>query len=276
MKFYKPTTPSRRHMEGIMYKSVLTVKKPEKSLTFGKKKTGARNSKGRITMRHKGGGHKRLLRDIDFKYSKKDIPAKVLSIEYDPNRTGFIALIVYKDGEKKYILAPQKLKTGDEIITSEKAEAKTGNRLPLYRISVGTLIYNIEVFPNTEAKLARSAGNYAELLAIDERYANIKLPSGEVRKVLKDSWASVGQVSNEENKFMTIGKAGRSRWLGIRPTVRGSAMNPVDHPYGGGEGRQKRGTRRPKNIWGKITGGVRTRNKKKYSKNLIIQRRKKK
>lgn len=276
MKKYSPTTPSRRHMEGIKFKSILTAKEPEKSLTFGKKKTGARNSRGRITMRHKGGGHKRLLRDIDFRYVKKDIPAKVLSIEYDPNRTGFIALVVYKDGEKKYILAPQKLKTGDEIITSDKAEIKAGNRLPLYKISVGTLVYNVEVSPNTKAKLARSAGNYAELLAIDERYANIKLPSGEVRKVSKGAWASIGQVSNEENKLMTIGKAGRSRWLGIRPTVRGSAMNPVDHPYGGGEGRQKRGTRRPKNIWGKITGGVKTRNKKKYSKNLIIQRRKKK
>lgn len=276
MKSYKPTTPSRRHMEGIEYKKILTAKKPEKSLVFGKRKTGARGSNGRISMRHKGGGHKRLLRDIDFNYIKKDIPARVLTLEYDPNRTGFIALIVYKDGEKKYILAPQKLKTGDEIIVSENAEIKVGNRLPLYKIPVGALIYNVEIIPNSGARLARSAGNYAEILAIDEKHATIKLPSSETRKVSKLAWASVGQVTNEENKLMTIGKAGRQRWLGVRPTVRGSAMNPVDHPYGGGEGRQKRGTKRPKNIWGKVTGGVKTRNKKKYSNKLIIQRRKKK
>jgi len=276
MKKYSPTTPSRRHMEGIEFKKILTAKEPEKSLVFGKRKTGARGSNGRISVRHKGGGHKRLLRDVDFTYLKKDIPARVLTIEYDPNRTGFIALIVYKDGEKKYILAPQKLKTGDEIIVSENAEVKVGNRLPLYKIPVGSLVYNVEIMPNCGARLARSAGNYAELLAIDEKHATIKLPSSETRKVLKGVWASVGQVTNEENKLMTIGKAGRQRWLGVRPTVRGSAMNPVDHPYGGGEGRQKRGTRKPKNIWGKVTGGVKTRNKKKYSSKLIIQRRKKK
>lgn len=263
-------------MEGINYRNVLTRKEPEKSLARGKAKTGARGNRGRITVRHKGGGHKRLLRDVDFIYDKKDIPSRVLSIEYDPNRSGLIALTVYKDGEKRYILAPQNLKVGDEIIVSENAEIKIGNRLPLYKIPVGAFVYNVETRPGQGAKLGRSAGNYIEVLAVDEKYGLIKLPSGEVRKVLKNAWASVGQVSNEEKRLMTIGKAGRSRWLGVRPTVRGSAMNPVDHPYGGGEGKQKRGTRKPKNIWGKVTGGVRTRNKKKYSKNLIIQRRKKK
>ena len=263
-------------MEGIEYRKLLSAKEPEKSLVYGKKKTGGRGASGRITMRHKGGGHKRLYREVDFNYFKKDIPAKVLSIEYDPNRTGFIALVCYRDGEKKYVLAPQSLKAGDEIMTSEKAEAKIGNRLPLRNISVGSFVYNVEIKPGGGSKLARSAGNYAELLAIDSKYANIKLPSGEVRRVFKDAFASIGQVSNEEKKLMTIGKAGRSRWMGVRPTVRGSAMNPVDHPYGGGEGRAKRGTKRPKNIWGKITGGVRTRNKKKYSKKMIIERRKKK
>lgn len=276
MKSYKPTTPSRRHMEGINYRKILTAKEPEKSLVFGRKRAVGRNADGRITVRHKGGGHKRLLRIVDFEYKKKDIPAKVLAIEYDPTRTGFLALIIYRDGEKKYILAPQGLKVGDEILISENADIKPGNRLPLHKISVGMQIYNIELQPNTKAILARSAGNSAELLAIDEKYANIKLASGEVRKILKNAWASIGAVSNEEKKLMTVGKAGRSRWLGVRPTVRGTAMNPVDHPYGGGEGRSKRGTKKPKNIWGKVTGGVKTRNRKKYSSKLILQRRKKK
>lgn len=276
MKSYSPTTPSRRHMEGINYKKILTAKEPEKSLVFGKKKKGGRSSNGRISVRHKGGGAKKLLRNVDFKYDKKDIPAKILTVEYDPNRSAFIALAAYKDGEKRYILCPKNLRPGDEIITSENAELKTGNRLPLYKISVGTFIYNVEIKPEKGAKLGRSAGNFIELLAIDEKYANIKLPSGEIRKVLNKAWANIGQVSNEEWKLMTIGKAGRSRLMGIRPTVRGSAMNPVDHPYGGGEGRAPQGTRRPKNIWGKGTRGVKTRNKKKYSSKFIIQRRKKK
>lgn len=276
MKNYKPTTPSRRHIQGIDYKKTLTAREPEKSLVFGLRKTGARSSNGRISVRHQGGGNKRLFRLVDFEYKKRGIPAKVLSIEYDPMRSGFIALIVYRDGEKKYILAPQNLKVGEEVITSENAELKTGNRLPLYKIPIGGLVYNIEVQPNTKAVFSRSAGNFAELLAIDEKYANIKLSSGEIRKVPKNCWASMGAVSNEEKRFMTIGKAGRSRWLGIRPTVRGSAMNPVDHPYGGGEGRAQRGTKRPKNIWGKVTGGVKTRKIKKYSDKYILQRRFKK
>jgi len=275
IKKYKPTTPSRRHMTGISYRNVLVKKKPEKSLTFGRKRAVGRNNQGRITMRHKGGGHKKLFRMVDFKYNKKDIPAKIKSIEYDPLRSGFIALAIYKDGEKRYVLAPARLKSGDDFIVSEKAELKTGNRLPLFKIPVGSQVYNVELKPNQGAKLGRSAGNYLEILAHDGKWSNLKMPSKEVRKVLSLCWANIGQVSNEEHGQITIGKAGRSRHLGIRPTVRGSAMNPVDHPYGGGEGRAKRGTKRPKDKWGNITGGRKTRKKKKYSKKLILQKRKK-
>jgi len=275
VKKYKPTTPSRRHMTGISYRNVLVKKKPEKSLTFGRKRAVGRNNQGRITMRHKGGGHKKLFRMVDFKYNKKDIPAKIKSIEYDPLRSGFIALAIYKDGEKRYVLAPARLKSGDDFIVSEKAELKTGNRLPLFKIPVGSQVYNVELKPNQGAKLGRSAGNYLEILAHDGKWSNLKMPSKEVRKVLSLCWANIGQVSNEEHGQITIGKAGRSRHLGIRPTVRGSAMNPVDHPYGGGEGRAKRGTKRPKDKWGNITGGRKTRKKKKYSKKLILQKRKK-
>ena len=275
VKKYKPTTPSRRHMTGISYRNVLVKKKPEKSLTFGRKRAVGRNNQGRITMRHKGGGHKKLFRMVDFKYNKKDIPAKIKSIEYDPLRSGFIALAIYKDGEKRYVLAPARLKSGDDFIVSEKAELKTGNRLPLFKIPVGSQVYNVELKPNQGAKLGRSAGNYLEILAHDGKWSNLKMPSKEVRKVLSLCWANIGQVSNEEHGQITIGKAGRSRHLGIRPTVRGSAMNPVGHPYGGGEGRAKRGTKRPKDKWGNITGGRKTRKKKKYSKKLILQKRKK-
>lgn len=274
MKNYKPTTPSRRQMTGINYRQFLTAKKPEKSLTFGFKRSVGRNSMGRITTRHKGSGAKRLYRDIDFKYDKYDIPAVVKSIEYDPNRTGFIALLFYIDGEKRYVLAPGQLKVDDKIIVSEKADVKTGNRLPLKNIPVGTFIYNIEINPKGGAKLCRAAGIYAELLAHDSGFALLKMPSTETRKVPDNAWASIGQVSNEENKLINIGKAGRSRWMGIRPTVRGSAMNPVDHPLGGGEGRQSAGMSRVKNLWGKGVRGVKTRKRKKYSRGLIISRRK--
>lgn len=276
MKYYKPTTASRRHMTGINYRDFITSQKPEKSLIKGRKRNVGRNSAGRITVRHKGGGVKRLYRNVDFKYDKYDIPAVVKTIEYDPNRSGFIALVVYNDGEKRYVLSPSQLKVNDKIITSEKAEIKTGNRLPLKKIPVGTFIYNIEIKNNSGAKLCRSAGVYAELLAHDKGYALIKMPSSEVRKVQDGAWANVGQVSNEEYKLINIGKAGRSRKMGIRPTVRGSAMNPVDHPFGGGEGRSGAGMRRPKNMWGKGIRGVKTRRPKKYSNNLIINRRKKK
>lgn len=276
MKNYKATTPSRRHMTEVSYRGVLTRSEPEKSLTKGFKRAVGRNSAGRITVRHKGGGVKRLYREIDFNYDKKNIPGAIKSIEYDPNRSGFISLVVYPDGAKRYLLLPSGLKKNDKIITSANADIKIGNRLPLEKIPVGAFVYNIEVQPGSGAKLVRSAGSFAELLAHDGDYSLIKMPSMEVRKISKNAWASVGQVSNEEYKLRNIGKAGRSRRMGVRPTVRGSAMNPVDHPYGGGEGRQGAGTRRPKNMWGKGTRGVKTRGPKKYSNVFIVSRRKKK
>lgn len=276
MKQYKPTSPSRRQMTSVTYRGVLTASKPEKSLTKGFKRHVGRNNQGRITTRHKGGGHKRSYREIDFIYNKKDIPAFVKTIEYDPNRSGFIALVFYKDGEKRYILAPKTIKVGDEIIVSEKAPLKPGNRLLLRNIPVGIFVYNIEIKSGGGAKIARSAGVFAQVMANNEGYTHLKMPSGEIRKVPENCFASVGEVSNEEYRLVNIGKAGRSRWLGKRPTVRGSAMNPVDHPYGGGEGRQGRGTKRPKTMWGKVTGGRKTRHPKKYSNRLIVFRRKKK
>jgi large subunit ribosomal protein L2 len=264
-------------MTGINFRDILTTSEPEKKLTYGFKRAVGRNNVGRITMRHKGGGVKKLYRLVDFKYNKKDIPAIIKTIEYDPFRSGFISLVVYADGEKRYILLPVNLKPGEKIITSEKADIKPGNRLPMKNIPVGTFVYNVELKPCGGAKLIRSAGSYAEVAAQDKGFSLLKMPSGEVRKIPADAWASIGQVSNEDSKLINIGKAGRSRWLGIRPTVRGSAMNPVDHPYGGGEGAQGRGLRRAKTLWGKPSGkGQKTRNKKKYSKMLIISRRKKK
>ncbi|MFC1720642.1 50S ribosomal protein L2 [Patescibacteria group bacterium] len=275
MKRYKPTTPSRRNMSTVTYRGVLTASEPKKSLTKGRKRAVGRNSAGRITVRHKGGGHKRLYREIDFKYNKIDIPAKVETIEYDPNRSGFIALVVYADGERRYILAPSSLKVGDKFVVSEKAEVKVGNRMPLKNIPIGTFVYNIELKPGAGARIARSAGSYAEVVANSEGYTNIKMPSSEVRKVLELAWATIGEVSNSEYKLRNIGKAGRSRHMGIRPTVRGSAMNPVDHPYGGGEGKAGRGRRRAVSKWGKPTGkGQKTRRVKKYSNKLIVSRRK--
>ena len=274
MKSYRPTTPSRRHMTVIDYRKVLTPKKKaEKKLTYGFTRSVGRNNQGRITTRHKGAGNKRLYREISFTYDKKDIPAKITSIEYDPNRTAFIALVVFKDGEKRYMIAPKGVKVGTEIMISEKAEIQDGNATVLSRLLPGTQVFNIESKPGSGAKLARSAGTAAELIALEGRYATLKMPSKEVRKVLATCWATIGAPSNEENRFVTIGKAGRARHMGIRPTVRGSAMNPVDHPYGGGEGRQMRGTKRPKNKWGKGVRGVKTRDKKKYSNHLIISRR---
>lgn len=276
MKKFKPTTPGRRKMTGINFRSILTSEKPEKKLTQGFKRAKGRSSFGRITVRHKGGGAKRLYREIDFKYDKKEIPAIVKTIEYDPNRSGFISLITYLDGEKRYVLLPQGVRPGERIITSEKAELKPGNRLPLKDIPVGTFIYNLELKPDGGAKLVRSAGNYAELIAHEGDRALIKLPSTEIRRIPEKAWASIGQVSKEEHKLVVIGKAGRSRHKGIRPTVRGSAMNPVDHPFGGGEGRAGAGMRRPKNLWGKGIRGVKTRKKKKYSDIFIVSRRKRK
>lgn len=261
-------------MSTVTYRGVLTASKPHKGLTKGRKKTGGRNSAGRTTAKHRGGGNKRRFRDIDFTYKKRDIPARIETIEYDPNRSGFIGLVVYRDGDRRYVLLPQGLSVGDEIITSEKAPIRPGNRLPLSAIPTGTFIYNVELKPGAGARLARSAGNYIELLAKDEGYANLKLPSGEVRKVIDTAWASIGEVSNSEHRLRVIGKAGRSRWMGRRPKVRGSAMNPVDHPYGGGEGRQGRGRRYALTAQGRPTGkGQKTRKPKKYSNAFILSRR---
>ncbi|PIP58290.1 MAG: 50S ribosomal protein L2 [Candidatus Vogelbacteria bacterium CG22_combo_CG10-13_8_21_14_all_37_9] len=276
MKKYQPTTPSRRQMSVVTYKDVLSTDTPHKALTKSRQRLVGRNNQGRITVRHKGGGHKRAFREIDFKLNKINIPAKVETIEYDPNRSGFIALVVYADGARAYILAPKSLPVGAKIIFSETAEVTPGNRLPLSKIPVGTFVYNVELKPQGGAKLVRSAGAFAEVLASDAGQTSLKMPSSEIRKVSEKAWASIGAVSNDEHRLANWGKAGRSRWKGIRPTVRGSAMNPVDHPYGGGEGRQGRGTRRPKTAWGKITGGTKTRRPKKYSNPSIVARRKKK
>lgn len=274
MKKYKPETPSLRHTATVTYRGVLTTNEPAKALTTGFRRGSGRNAFGRITTRHKGGGHKRSFRDIDFLFNKVNIPAKIETVEYDPNRSGFISLVCYADGERRYMLLPQTLKVGDQVITSETAEVKVGNRVPLRKIPVGTFVFNIEIQPHGGARIARSAGNYAEVVANNAGQSHVKMPSGEIRKISENCWASIGAVSNEEYKLRNIGKAGRNRWLGIRPTVRGSAMNPVDHPYGGGEGRMGRGIKRPKTKWGKVTGGRKTRSPKKYSNNLIVARRK--
>jgi len=275
MKIYKPTTPSRRGMTGIDF-SQLTKKKPEKSLLKYVKKNAGRGSSGRMTVRHKGGGVKKLYRMIEFSQTKMDVPAKIVALEYDPNRTAFIALIEYKDKQKQYIIAPQNLKVGQEIIFSEKAPLSAGNRAKLKNIPVGSAVYNIELSPGKGGRIVRSAGSSAQVLAYDGDYVNLKMPSTEVRKFKGDCFASVGMVSNPENRFYRIGKAGKSRLKGRRPHVRGSVMNPVDHPHGGGEGRQSIGLKHPKTPWGKPAFGVRTRKSKKWSNKLIIQRKKKK
>lgn len=275
-KKHKPTSAGVRGMRTIRYKNTLTASKPLKSLVKGKKKKAGRNSQGRITTRHKGAGNKKNLRDVDFfMIDKLDIAGKVEELEYDPHRSGFIARVVYADGERRYILAPQSVKVGTKIVTSEKAPVKPGNRLPLKNIPVGTFVYNVELKERGGAKIARSAGIYAEVVAVDGGHAQLKMPSSEIRKVPEGAWASVGEVSNPEHRLRNIGKAGRSRHMGIRPTVRGSAMNPVDHPHGGGEGRQGRGHRRQRTKWGKPAGkGQKTRKPKKYSNLHIVSRRK--
>jgi large subunit ribosomal protein L2 len=260
-------------MTTVTYKGVLTTSTPEKSLTHGFRREMGRNNRGRITTRHKGGGNKRLFRDVDFLYNKIDIPAEVKSVEYDPNRSSFISLVQYADGEKRYVLTPKNVKVGDKFIVSEKAPLTSGNRLPLKFIPVGAFVYNIELKPKGGAKIARSAGIFAQVVANHEGYTHIKMPSSEVRRVPEACWATIGTVSNDEHHLVNFGKAGKSRWRGIRPTVRGTAMNPVDHPHGGGEGKQGRGTRRPKTKWGKITGGRKTRSPKKYSNTFILSRR---
>ncbi|MDY0275293.1 MAG: 50S ribosomal protein L2 [Desulfomicrobium sp.] len=267
----KPTSPGRRD-QGVLTFDEITSKKPEKSLTVGLSKKSGRNNYGRITSRRRGGGNKTLYRIIDFKRNKPGIPAKVASIEYDPNRSARIALLHYADGEKRYILWPIGLGVGDQILAGDKADIKPGNALPLARIPLGTLVHNIELYPGRGGQMARSAGSYAQLVAKEDKYASLRLPSGEVRKVLLTNIATVGQVGNIEHENVNIGKAGRNRWLGRRPKVRGVAMNPVDHPLGGGEGRSS-GGRHPVTPWGKPTKGYKTRAPKKASSKLIVKRR---
>ncbi len=272
VKTYKPTTPSRRYMTAPDF-SVLSDVKPEKSLLVKLKKHAGRNSYGRITVRHRGGGNKSKYRIIDFKRDKMDMPATVLTLEYDPNRTAYIALVQYEDGEKRYILAPNELKVGHKVISSETADIKPGNTLPLANIPVGTIIHNVEITKNRGGQLVRSAGNAAQLMAKEGDYAQVRLPSGEVRKVLIECKATIGQVSNLEHENVTIGKAGRTRHMGIKPTVRGVVMNPCDHPHGGGEGKSPIGRPAPVTPWGKPALGLKTRKKKKITNRLIVKTR---
>jgi large subunit ribosomal protein L2 len=271
---YKPTTPSRRWMSGSDFKEI-TKDEPEKSLTLPLKKSGGRNSYGRITIRHRGGGHKRLFRIIDFKRDLYDVAGKVVSVEYDPNRSGRIALVEYPEKEKRYILAPLGLKVGDLIVSTKdkNAEIKTGNCLLLRHIPQGTMIHNIELTRGKGGQIVKSAGTCAQIMAKEEPFAHVRLPSGEVRLIHLDCLATIGQVSNVEREAIIMGKAGKSRWLGRRPQSRGSAMNPVDHPHGGGEGKAGQGNPHPVTPWGKPTKGYRTRNRTKYSKKFIVKRR---
>ena len=275
MKIHKPTSAGKRNLTSINYRKVLSGSKPTKKLLRGLKKKGGRNNRGIVTVPHQGGGHKRRYRDIDFKYNKFDIPATIKSIEYDPNRNSFISLASYKDGEKRYILAVKNLAVGDTFVVSNAAEIKPGNRMSLVNIPVGNFVHNVELKFQGGAKIARGAGAFVQVVAHDEGKTSLKMPSGEIRKVPSTCFATIGEVSNAEFKLSTKGKAGRSRWLGVRPTVRGTAMNPVDHPHGGGEGRQGIGLRRgPKTRHGKLAYGVKTRKAKKYSNKFIVTRRK--
>lgn len=273
MKSYKPTTPSRRKMTTISYRGVITTNEPYKPLTRGFKRGVGRNAFGRITSPYKGAGHKRSYREIDWKYDIMDIPAKIQTVEYDPNRSGFIGLVAYANGAKRYVLLPKSLTVGSRFVVSEKADLEVGNRTKLSNIPVGTFVYNIEVKPRAGAKLVRSAGVYAQVVAHDNGFTSIKLPSSEIRKVVDACFASIGEVSNEEYRLRNLGKAGKARHLGRRPKTRAMAKNPVDHPYGGGEGAQPRGTRRPKTKYGKTTGGHKTRKPTKYSNVHIVSRR---
>ncbi|TEB11734.1 50S ribosomal protein L2 [Pelotomaculum propionicicum] len=270
VKKFKPTSPGRRFVTVSDFKEI-TKSEPEKSLVKPLKKSGGRNTQGKLTVRHHGGGHKRMYRIIDFKRDKDGIPAKVVSIEYDPNRSSRIALLNYADGEKRYIIAPVGLEVGQTLVSGPDADIKVGNCLPLRNIPLGTMVHNIELYPKGGGQLVRSAGASAQLMAKEGKYANIRMPSGEMRLLLQECRATIGQVGNVEHENITIGKAGRKRWMGIRPTVRGVVMNPVDHPHGGGEGRSPIG-RNPVTPWGKPALGARTR-KKKPSDKLIVKRR---
>ena len=272
IKKYKPTTPGRRGMTGLTFEEI-TKKKPEKSLTVSFSKSGGRNNTGRITTRHHGGGHKQLYRIIDFKRNKDDIKANVAAIEYDPNRNANIALLHYIDGEKRYILAPKGLEVGMSVVSGANVDIKVGNALELRNMPEGTIVHNIELKPGKGGQLARAAGVSAQILGIEEKYVTLRLASGEVRKVLGNCRATVGTVGNEDYNLINLGKAGRSRWMGIRPTVRGSVMNPVDHPHGGGEGRTPIGRKSPMTPWGKKAMGVKTRKTKNASDKLIVRRR---
>ena len=274
VKQYKPTSPGRRH-QTVSDFAEITTNKPEKSLLEPLPKKAGRNNYGRITCRHQGGGHKRKYRKIDFKRNKDGVPAKVATIEYDPNRSARIALLHYADGAKAYILHPKGLKVGDKVEYGPNADIKPGNALPLANIPVGTLIHAVEFQPGKGAAMARSAGTSIQLMGKEGGYAILRMPSSEMRRVLLTCRATVGEVGNAEHANITIGKAGRKRWMGVRPTVRGTVMNPVDHPHGGGEGKNKSAGRHPVTPWGIPTKGHRTRDKKKYSQRLIIRRRKK-
>lgn len=275
VKVFKPTSPGRRDMSGFSFEEI-TRSKPEKSLVRGLRKQAGRNMRGKVTVRHRGGGSKRLYRDIDFKRDKANIPGRVASIEYDPNRSARIALLVYPDGDKRYILAPLGVKVGDQVVSGAKAEIRPGNTLPLRNIPLGTLIHNIEIYPGRGGQLVRSAGVSAQLMAKDHpQYATIRLPSGEERYISQDCLATIGQVGNVEHGNIKLGKAGRKRHMGIRPTVRGTAMTPRDHPHGGGEGTAPIGMPSPKTPWGKVALGKRTRNNKATDKYIFRRRGKK-
>ncbi|MFP4167713.1 MAG: 50S ribosomal protein L2 [Desulfonatronovibrionaceae bacterium] len=273
VKKLKPTSPGRR-FQTVSDFNEITSESPEKSLTVGMSRKSGRNSYGRITSRRRGGGVKQKYRIIDFRRNKFDVPARVKTIEYDPNRSARIALLAYADGERRYILAPIGLSVGDQVLSGEKVDIKPGNSLPMSSIPVGTIIHNIELAPGGGAKMARSAGTYAQLTAKEGKYALLRLPSGETRKVLKTARATIGQVGNVEHENVRIGKAGRNRWLNRRPKVRGVAMNPIDHPLGGGEGRSS-GGRHPVTPWGVPTNGYKTRDRKKETNRLIVKRRNK-
>ncbi len=272
VKKYNPTTNGRRNMS-VLVNDEITCSTPEKSLLVTLNKKGGRNNTGKITVRHQGGGHKQKYRIIDFKRDKFDIEGKVATIEYDPNRSANIALINYVDGEKRYIIAPKGIKVGQKIVSSENADIIIGNALPLEKIPVGTVIHNIEMHPGHGAQLVRSAGASAQILGREGKYVLVRLTSGEVRKILGVCYAVIGEVGNADHMNVNIGKAGRTRYLGIRPTVRGSVMNPNDHPHGGGEGRAPIGRKAPLTPWGKVALGLKTRNKKKKSSDLIVRRR---
>ncbi|MBS3994525.1 MAG: 50S ribosomal protein L2 [Alkaliphilus sp.] len=272
IKKFKPTSPGVRQMTVSTFEEI-TKKEPEKSLLVPLKKQAGRNAQGKITIRHRGGGQKRHYRLIDFKRNKDNIPAKVIAIEYDPNRSSNIALLMYADGEKRYIIAPHKLKVGDSVTSGDNVDIKIGNALPLKNIPLGSIIHNIELKPGKGGQLVRSAGNSAQLMAKEGKYAQVRLPSGEVRLVSMDSKATIGQVGNIDHENISIGKAGRTRHMGIRPTVRGSVMNPNDHPHGGGEGRSPIGRPSPVTPWGKPALGYKTRKKNKASNKYITKRR---